>query len=41
MIKRLKISLLILIFLPQLVYGAESFILMCTGSVHGEVDPCG
>jgi hypothetical protein len=32
---------MLLTVLPFLTFGADSFTIICTGSVHGEVDPCG
>ncbi len=33
--------ILLMVFLPALTYGTDAFTIICTGSVHGEVDPCG
>jgi len=44
MLKQLinKYGLLILMLvLPSLNFGMDSFTLICTGAVHGEIDPCG
>lgn len=32
---------IIMVVLPALNYGMDSFTFICTGAVHGEVDPCG
>ena len=33
--------IIILLILPTMNFGSDSFTIVCTGSVHGEVDPCG
>ena len=34
-------EIILLLLLPTMSYGLDSFTIVCTGSVHGEVDPCG